>query len=158
MTDIPEYVGAEEDAPQRPQHAPAASIANIGPDTWTAPYWKAARDHRLVAAKCASCGRFRMPPTPFCPNCLSQDTDWPNLSGNATVYSYTIVRHAVVPDLRDSVPYVLGIVDLDDAPGVRMMTNIVDCDPETVRVGQPVQVVWDDVTDDLTIPRFGPRS
>jgi uncharacterized OB-fold protein len=99
-----------------------------------------------------------MPPTPFCPNCLSQETDWPELPGRATIYSYTVVRHAVVPDVADSIPYVVALVDLEGAPGVRMFTNIVECDPEAVRIGQTVEVVFDDVADDVTIPRFRPTT
>jgi len=142
----------------RPAGAPPAEIANISVDSWTEPFWVAAREHKLVCARCASCGTFRMPPTPFCPNCNSQDTEWPELSGRATVYSFTIVRHPVTPELAANVPYVIGLVDLDDAPGARMFTNIVDCDPDTVYVGQPVQVVWDDVADGVTMPRFTPLT
>jgi uncharacterized OB-fold protein len=141
----------------RPRGAPSADLAVLHPDSWTIHFWEAAKDHRLTSAHCDNCGAFRMPPTPFCPKCLSQETSWPTLSGDGTVYSFTIIRHAVIPQLAESVPYVLAMVDLDDAPGARVFTNIVECDPETVFVGQPVRVVWDDTSDEVTIPRFTPR-
>jgi hypothetical protein len=74
------------------------------------------------------------------------------------VYSFTIVRHPVTPELSDSVPYVVAVIELDDAPGARLFTNIVECDPDTVVIGQAVQVVWDDAADEVTIPRFAPIS
>jgi uncharacterized OB-fold protein len=140
----------------RPAGAPTADIANISSDSWTEHFWAGARDHKLICARCAACGTYRMPPTPFCPKCNSQDTLWPEMSGRATVYSFTVVRHPVTPDLISSVPYVLAVVELDDAPGARLFTNIVECDPDSVRVGQAVEVAWDDVGGDVTIPRFAP--
>jgi uncharacterized OB-fold protein len=142
----------------RPAGAPTADIANISADSWTEHFWRAARDHILVCALCGDCGTYRMPPTPFCPSCNSQNTEWPELSGRATVYSFTVVRHPVTPELNDSVPYVVAVIELDDAPGARLFTNIVECDPDTVVIGQAVQAVWDDVADGVTIPRFAPVS
>ena len=133
-----------------------AELGPVADDVWTAPFWAAAREHRLVVAQCAVCARFRIPPTPFCPSCTSQSLDWPELPGTASLFTYTIVRHAVVPALTSAVPYVVGLVELDGAPGVRLVTNIVDCDPDVLRVGDPLEVVWDDLGDDRTVPRFRP--
>jgi uncharacterized OB-fold protein len=82
--------------------------------------------------------------------------DWITLSGKGTVYSFTIVRHPVVPALRDSVPYVIAVVSLPDAGGQRLITNILDTDPDTLHIGQEVEVVFDDDGSDATIPRFTP--
>ncbi|WP_372505723.1 Zn-ribbon domain-containing OB-fold protein [Actinomadura madurae] len=71
-----------------------------------------------------------------------------------TVYTYTVVRHAVVPALAGSVPYVIAVLEFDDAPGIRMIANIVESDVDAVRVGSRVQLAWDDIDDEVTVPRF----
>jgi uncharacterized OB-fold protein len=128
----------------------------MGPDAWTAPFWHAALEHRLVVARCESCGQFRLPPTPYCPACLGQVTAFQEVSGEATIFTFSIVRHAVIPELRDHVPYVIAIVELTDAGGARLLTNIVTDDPESLRIGQPVRVAWDDLDEATTVPRFIP--
>ncbi|MCU1395532.1 MAG: ditFa [Ilumatobacteraceae bacterium] len=138
--------------------APSRAIAGISPDAWTAPFWTAALEHRLVAARCTECATFQVPPTGFCPKCRARSIEWVQLSGLATIYSFTVVRHAVVAQLAETVPYVIGVVKLDGADDSKLMTNIVDCDPDTVRIGQSVHVVWDDIDAEVTIPRFAPHS
>jgi uncharacterized OB-fold protein len=133
-------------------------LAEIEPDAWTAPYWQAAAEHRLVAAKCGDCGAFRVPPAPFCWNCRSQVTEWPQLSGHGTVYTYTVIRRAVIPQIREVVPYVVAVIELDDAPGARLVGNVLDVDPDDVRIGLAVTVAWDDIRPGLTIPRWVARA
>lgn len=128
---------------------------DLVPDRWTQPFWDAAREKRLIAARCDDCGRFRSPPTPFCPSCRSQEIDWVELSGGAELYTYTVVRHAASLDLKDSVPYVIGIVKLDGADGTKFMTNIVNCEIDDVHIGMRLHVVWDE-QGEYTFPRFGP--
>ena len=70
---------------------PADSV-RIEVDTFTEPFWRAAQEGRLVAPQCATCETFRMPPTPFCPSCSSQDIDWIELSGTGTIFSFTVVN------------------------------------------------------------------
>jgi uncharacterized OB-fold protein len=131
-------------------------LVDLHPDPWTEPFWLAAREHRLVAPRCQSCGTFRMPPSPFCRTCRQQAVDWVELSGEGTVYSFITTHQALIPQLRDFVPYVVAVIELDDAPGIRLMSNLVDTETDDVRVGMPVQVVWDDVHANATIPRFRP--
>jgi uncharacterized protein len=140
----------------RPPDAMPASLAELHADAWTAPFWEAAARHQLTCARCADCGEFRMPPSPFCYRCRSQRLEWPALPGTGTVYTFTIVRHAVIPDTRSAVPYVLAVIELDGAPGCRLVANVVDAAPEDVTIGLPVRVRWDDVASGVTIPRFVP--
>ena len=126
-------------------------------DEWVAPFWKAAAEHRLICPQCKSCGTFRMPPVRFCWNCQSQDIQWVELPGTGTVYSYTVVVHPLRPDLADYVPYVPALVEPDEAPGVRLITNVVDCEPEEIHVGLRVRVLWDRIDDTVVIPRFTPN-
>lgn len=129
-------------------------LTQLTPDAWTAPFWDAARNHRLVAPQCRQCSTFRLPPTPFCPDCRSQNTTWVELTGRGTIYTFTVARHPVLPELKDVVPYVIAVVCLEGAGGARLVTNIVGCNPDQVQIDAPVEVVWDDVTDGATIPRF----
>jgi uncharacterized OB-fold protein len=138
----------------RPENALPADFAELAPDSWTEPFWLATREHKLVIPRCTNCQTFRFPPSPFCFNCQHQPVELVEVAGTGTVYTYTIARHPVVPMLADNVPYVVAVVELDDAPGVRMIANVVECDPEDVEIGKPVRVVWDDVDEYVTIPRF----
>jgi uncharacterized OB-fold protein len=131
-------------------------MANIAPDVWTAPFWEAAGEHRLVAPRCVACGAFRMPPGPFCWQCRTQAVDWVELSGRGTVFTFIIARRALIPQLADAVPNVVAVVDLDGAPGCRLVGNVLGIEPEAVSIGLPVVVEWDDIDDRVTIPRWIP--
>jgi uncharacterized OB-fold protein len=124
----------------------------------TLPFWQAAAEHRLVVQTCAACGRVRHPPGPTCPSCRSFEHRWTEVSGRGRVYTYTIVHQAFVPALAAFVPYVVAAVELDDAPEVRLITNLVEIDPALVTVGLPMELVWDDVRPGLALPRFRPRG
>ncbi len=136
--------------------APSTDIVDIAPDMWNSPFWDAASRHQLVAARCTECGRFQAPATGFCPGCRACSIEWIELSGDAVVYSFTIVRHAVIPELAHTVPYVIAVVTLPDADDVKIMTNIVNCDVDAIRIGDAVHVAWDDVPGGVTVPRFAP--
>ena len=88
----------------------------------------------------------------------SFDVEWVELPGTGTVYSYTVVQHALHPDLAPVVPYVSGIVELDgtQGEGARMLVNIVDCEPGEISIGTRVRVVFEHVNDDMATPRFRP--
>lgn len=134
--------------------SPPASLFTLVTDRWTRPFWDAAREHRLVAPRCSACASFRMPPTPFCPHCRSQAIDWAVLSGRGTIYSYSVVSRAIVPEMEDRVPYVTAVIELPDAGGVRLITNVVGSPVDEVKVGAPVHVVWEAAENDVVVPRF----
>jgi uncharacterized OB-fold protein len=136
--------------------SPAEALFSLTTDQWTQPFWDAAQEHRLVACRCANCGAFRMPPTPFCPECHSQEIDWRELSGEGTVFSYTIVPRAIVPEMKGHLPYVPALIDLDGAPGARLISNIVGVPVDTIKVGMRVSVVFEERSDGVAVPRFRP--
>jgi uncharacterized OB-fold protein len=138
----------------RPANSLPAEFAEINPDAWSEPFWLATREHHLVIPQCTKCSTFRFPPSPFCNVCSHQEVDLVRVSGEGSVYTYTVARHAVVSMLADNIPYVVAAIELDDAPGIRMIVNIVESDPDAVRIGSRVSVVWDDVNDEVTVPRF----
>jgi uncharacterized OB-fold protein len=128
---------------------PAASAETVG-------WWEAAADHRLVVQRCTACGRTRHPPGPVCPFCRSSSAEWSALPGTGTVYTYTVVRQAFIPSLRDKIPYTVIVVELDGAEGARIVSNLVDVEPQEVTVDMPVEVVWEDMGPELALPRFRP--
>ncbi len=122
--------------------------------TTTLPWWEAAAEHRLVIQRCESCGHTRFPPAPVCPECRSDEAHWQELSGRGEVYTYTIVHRPIAANQQ--LPYVVAVIALEDADGVRMISNLVDVDPEAVEIGMSVQVVWEDMSEEMAIPRFRP--
>ena len=120
----------------------------------TAEYWAAAREHRFVIQRCNFCGEHQFYPRGVCSHCLSSELEWREASGNGTVYSYSVNHRAPHPGFADDLPFVLAIVELEEGP--RMMTNIVVSDPDSVTIGMAVTVTFDDVTDQVTLPKFTP--
>ena len=120
----------------------------------TAEYWAAAREHRFVIQRCNFCGKHQFYPRGVCSHCLSSELEWCEASGNGTVYSYSVNHRAPHPGFADDLPFVLAIVELEEGP--RMMTNIVVSDPDSVTFGMAVRVTFDDVTDQVTLPKFTP--
>jgi hypothetical protein len=117
-------------------------------------FWEACQRHELYLQRCRACGTFRHSPRALCPACLSSDTEWVRSSGRGTVYTFTVTYQNQAAGFRDELPYVLAYVELEE--GVRLLTNIVGCAPDAVRIGMPVEVVFDDVTPEVTLPRFRP--
>jgi len=122
------------------------------------PFWDGTAEGRLLLPRCDDCQVFIWYPRPFCPSCVSTKVSWIPASGRGTVYSFTINRRgqADLSAYTEAGVYVLAYVELDEGP--RMMTNIVDCDPESVRIGQRVQVVFHDTGEGTALPRFRPAG
>lgn len=120
----------------------------------TAPYWDAAREGRLVVQECQSCGQVWHPPLHRCPHCHSAGLGWRPVSGDGTVYTYTVVRHPTHYAFAGEIPYVLAIVELAEGP--RLVTALLGVAPDEVRVGQPVHAVFRGVTPTATLPYFEP--
>jgi uncharacterized OB-fold protein len=131
-------------------------LVQLHPDPSTAPFWAAAAEHRLLCQRCADCGTRRMPPGPVCAVCQSTASAWDELSGRATLYTYTVVRHALMPEMAGHLPHVIAAVELDDAPGIRLVSNVVEVNVEDLAIGLPLEIVWDDVEEAVSVYRFRP--
>ncbi|HTW89019.1 MAG TPA: Zn-ribbon domain-containing OB-fold protein [Candidatus Binataceae bacterium] len=118
------------------------------------PWWEALKRHLLYLQRCRDCGALRYYPRALCSECLSKRTEWIRSNGAGKVYTFTITYQNSTPGFRDALPYVLAYVELDE--GLKMLTNIVDCRPEEIRIGMPVAVVFDDVTPEVTLAKFRP--
>jgi uncharacterized protein len=127
-------------------------------DPHTQPFWDAAKQDRLAAPRCTTCGTFRLPPAPFCWVCQAQAVEWAELPGTGTVYTYTVVHHPLHPDLSPVCPYISGVVELDgtQGAGARLLVNIIDCDPQEISVGTRGRIVFEHVNDEMSTPRFRP--
>lgn len=122
------------------------------------PFWSGCAERRLTLQHCADCGEARHPPTPICPSCRSTSVEWREVPGTATVYTYTVVHYAAHPATEERLPYVVAAVTFEGVDGVRLVTNITDCDPDSIRIGMPVELWWDDIGDGMHLPRFTPSG
>ena len=123
-------------------------------DEESRPWWEALKRHELYIQKCRDCGALRYYPRALCPDCLSSGTQWLRCAGKGEVYTFTVTYQNQAAGFRDSLPYVMAYVEL--AEGVKMLTNLVDCKPEEVKIGMPVEVVYEDVTPEVTLAKFRP--
>lgn len=123
------------------------------PEPDTEPFWEATKDHELKYQVCDDCGGIVWHPRRHCTHCTSLNLSWKTSKGEGTVYTYSIVRQNYHPAFRERIPYVIAWIDLDE--GFRMLSNVVDVDPESVSVGQRVRVRWDD-QEGLSLPEFTP--
>lgn len=124
------------------------------PDDEDRPFWEAARRHELVLPHCPACGHTWFPPYAACPSCLSPDREWRPVSGRGRIDGYTIFDKPYLKAFADDVPYNVALVLLDEGP--RMYSTVVGVTEQDLEVGMEVEVVFDDVTPEMTLPRFRP--
>lgn len=124
------------------------------PTRWSQPFWDAARQHRLVLRKCSACGYIDHPPYLYCTNCHADEHEWIEASGKAVLATYAINIFGVPFPFWADLPYVVALVDLPEGP--RMISNIVDCEHDQLVNGMELEVVFDDVTDEITMPKWRP--
>jgi uncharacterized OB-fold protein len=127
---------------------PVADLDSLG-------YWEAARAHELRLQRCEQCGRWNHFPSPICPKCGSRRLRWTPTGGRGTIHTYVVVHHAVIRGFEDRVPYTVAWIELDEQPGLRVLSDIVDCPPERVQIGMPVEVVFEELGE-VTLPHFRP--
>jgi uncharacterized protein len=120
------------------------------------PYWSGCKAHELWLRACNTCTAWYFYPRDVCPHCGSRDVEWRQASGRATLYTFSVVHRAPSPAFAELVPYVTALVELEEGP--RMPTSLVGIapDPAQIKVGMALEVTFDDLTDELTLPRFRP--
>lgn len=121
-------------------------------ETWNAPYWQAAKRHEFVAQQCRACSYIHLPPGPVCTNCLATEQDWLRLSGKGTIYSYGIYYQLWHPGFKEDIPYNVALIELAEGP--QIISQVVGCRNEELDCGLEVEVVFDDVTPEITLPKF----
>jgi len=125
-------------------------------DELNRPFWEGCRKGELLLQKCVACGHVRYPIAAYCPQCLSEEARWTPMSGRGVVFSSIVFHQVYHPAFKNDVPYNVSLIQLEEGP--RMFSNVVGVSPQSVKVGEPVEVLFDRVTEDLAIPRFRPTA
>jgi len=115
-------------------------------------FWDGCKEHQLRFQKCRNCGLVRWPAALICPNCYSQDTELITLSGKGKVYTFTVYHQAFRPAFEKDLPYITAVIELEEGPF--LLSNIVGCKPADVRCDMPVEVTWEDITEEFSLPKF----
>lgn len=131
---------------------PSRPVPRLSPAL--APYFAAAREHRLVVQKCGSCGALRFPAREVCSSCWSREAAWVPVSGRGQVFSFYVMHQVYHPAFAGRVPYTVAVVQLDEGPHVT--SAIEGCAPAEVRIGMPVQVAFEELSGEVTLPVFRP--
>jgi len=126
------------------------------PDPLTKPYWDSCKAHAMQVQQCEDCWRWVFYPRNLCPHCFGTNLAWKPVSGKGTLYSFIIAHQPGPGYAKEECPYVTAIVELDE--GVRLHTNLVGVEPspDAVLIGMAVEVVYEDCSDDITLPLFRP--
>ena len=141
-----------------PQQATPATIAkpipSITPDL--AEFFAGAKRADLMVQKCDRCGALRFPAYEFCSECLETRASWVAVSGTGKVYSFNIMHQVYHPGFAGEVPYAVVVVELDE--GVKFISNLVGIKPHDIRCGMPVEVTFEKIDEQITLPKFRPRA
>ncbi len=133
--------------PTRDQPRPSPALQGV-----TGEFYGFCKEHELRFQRCSGCARWRHVPRELCAGCGSWDWEWVASSGRGTVFTWTVVTRALHPAFTDDAPYAPVVVEMEE--GVRLLSTVVDCPPEELEMGMAVTVVYDDVNEELTLPRF----
>ncbi len=118
------------------------------------PFFDAARNNQLAVQKCDNCGTLRFPAAPLCLACDSPKASWVPVSGKGEVFSFTIMHRAYHPAIK--VPYTLAVIELKE--GAKITSNVIGIEPSKVKCGMPVEVVFEKLNDEVTLPKFRPAA
>jgi len=117
-----------------------------------APFFEASKRGQLVMQKCESCGTLRFPPQPTCSRCLSADSSWAPVSGRGEVYTFNVMHQVYHSAFAPDIPYAVVVIKLEE--GAKMLSNLVGIKPSEIRCGMPVEVIFERMSDEVTLPKF----
>lgn len=120
------------------------------------PYWEAAKRRELRLQRCNACEKAWYPIGPACPYCFSMNFEWARMSGRGTLHNFVIYHKAWTPWFEKRVPYAVVQVQLEEGP--RLTSNLLDCPIDAIRIGMPVDVAYEDITDEITLVQFKPAK
>ncbi|MFQ5828848.1 MAG: Zn-ribbon domain-containing OB-fold protein [Candidatus Methylomirabilia bacterium] len=118
------------------------------------PFWDGCRRHQFLIQWCRDCRSFQHYPRGVCATCWSDNLEWRQSSGRGKVYTFTVTYRTQARGFKEDLPYIPAYVELEE--GVQVLTNLVGCAPTDVRIGMPVVVTFEDVNDEVSMPRFAP--
>ncbi|MGD0855681.1 MAG: Zn-ribbon domain-containing OB-fold protein [Dehalococcoidia bacterium] len=117
-------------------------------------FWDGCKEKKLLYQKCKDCGQVNFFPKIVCMNCMGRNLEWKESKGKGHIHCFTVTYDAAPMEFMSSVPFAIGIINLDE--GFSMLSNIVDCDYEKLKSEMPVEIVFDPVTAEVTLPKFRP--
>ena len=117
-------------------------------------FWDGCKNRKLLYQKCKDCGEVIFYPKHVCPGCMSRNLEWKESRGKGKIHTFTVTYEAAPPEFMGDMPYCLALITLDE--GFKMMSNIIDYDFEKMECDMPVEVVFQDVTPEITLPKFKP--
>jgi uncharacterized OB-fold protein len=123
-------------------------------DELSQPFWEAAKQHKLVVQRCQECSYFNHPPRLACDACQSQQLQFEPVSGQGTIYTFTVMHQPNIAGFEDQIPYINVLVELEEQPLLFMVSNLPDSEKDKVRIGGRVEVYFEDVNDEITLPQF----
>lgn len=121
------------------------------------PFWEGLKRREFLVPKCQDCGDYNWTPYPACRSCLSTNQEWTKVSGEGTIYTFTVV-HRGPPAFTAEGPYVIAFMELKEQPRpLLVMGNMINCNPDDIKIGMPVKIAYEDIPDeDITLWRFVP--
>ncbi len=120
------------------------------------PYWEGLKHRELRMQKCSRCQLIWFPPAPLCPGCWSREFTWTRLSGRGRINSWVVFHQAYFRSFEGDIPYNVVEVELEEGP--RILANLLEVENREIRAGMPVQIVFDDVTEEITLAKFKPLA
>jgi uncharacterized OB-fold protein len=123
-------------------------------DELTRPFWEAAKQHQLVVQRCQDCGYFNHPPRSVCDACQSQQLRFAPVSGKGTIYTFSVMYQPNIAGFEEQIPYLNVLVELDEQPRLFMVTNLPGSERDNVHIGKRVEVYFEDVTEEISLPLF----
>lgn len=125
------------------------------PSPESRPYWDGCKRHELLMQRCRSCGEHQFFPRVLCRNCLSRDLEWSRVSGRGRLLSYSVVHRPPSRHFAAEAPYTVALIKLEEGP--QMVSQVVECPPDDVYLDMPVEVVFEDVSAEISLPKFRPH-
>lgn|SRR5664280_639882 len=126
------------------------------PTSESRPYWDGLRERKLLMPRCDDCKAYWFPPSALCPHCSSENWTWTQTSGRGRVFSYVVYHRVYHPGFADEVPYTVGVIELEEGP--RMISNVIGIPPGQVTCDMKVEVEFQPITDEITLPKFKPAA
>ena len=117
-------------------------------------FWAGCKEHELRFQKCVDCGHIRWPAAVLCPSCHSLETKWIVSSGRGMIYTFAVYHKAYHPGFEQELPYVVATIELEEGP--HLLSNVVGCGPDQVTCDMQVEVTWEDISEEFSLPKFRP--
>lgn len=126
------------------------------PSAEAQPYWDGLRDRKLLMPRCDACGKYWFPPSLLCPHCNATKWAWSSTSGRGRIFSYVVYHRVYHPGFANEVPYAVAVIELDEGP--RMISNVIGIAPDKLACDMRVEVVYQPITETITLPKFKPTA